>query len=73
MKINRLSQLKIFSAIFAAALSGGSAYASDPGVTDTEIVIGLHAPLSGPLAALRLKSRTDSHCFRVTLKSINFF
>ena len=51
MKINRLSQLKIFSAFFAAVLSVGAAYASDPGVTDTEIVIGLHAPLSGPLAA----------------------
>ncbi|MCC6473504.1 MAG: ABC transporter substrate-binding protein [Burkholderiales bacterium] len=36
-----------------AALALGSlpVRAADPGVTDTEIVIGLHAPLSGPLAA----------------------
>ncbi len=51
MTIKRLSQLKIFSVFLATALCAGATYAADPGVTDTEIVIGLHAPLSGPLAA----------------------
>jgi branched-chain amino acid transport system substrate-binding protein len=32
------------------AASAGSAYAAEPGVTDTEITIGLFAPLSGQLA-----------------------
>ncbi|MCC6473505.1 MAG: ABC transporter substrate-binding protein [Burkholderiales bacterium] len=35
----------------ALALGALPVRAADPGVTDTEIVIGLHAPLSGPLAA----------------------
>lgn len=35
----------------ALALGSFPAYAADPGVTDNEIVIGLHAPLSGQLAA----------------------
>jgi branched-chain amino acid transport system substrate-binding protein len=35
-------------------LIGPSARAADPGVTDTEITIGLFAPMSGPLAAFGL-------------------
>ena len=32
-------------------LIGSSAHAADPGLTDTEIVIGMFAPMSGPLAS----------------------
>jgi branched-chain amino acid transport system substrate-binding protein len=35
----------------ALALIAGPARAADPGITDTEITIGLFAPMSGPLAA----------------------
>lgn len=41
------------SALVGAAMLGAAAPASaaDPGITDTEITIGLFAPMSGPLAA----------------------
>jgi len=35
----------------ALAVLAGPARAADPGITDTEILIGLFAPMSGPLAA----------------------
>jgi len=41
----------ILSAAALFGLFAGSAQAADPGITDTEITIGLFAPLSGQLAA----------------------
>lgn len=42
--------------LLAAATAGliGNAQAADPGITDTEITIGLFAPMSGPLTAFGL-------------------
>ena len=44
----------ILLAAVAAAMLGGAAQAADPGITDSEITIGLFAPMSGPLAAFGL-------------------
>ena len=44
----------LFAAALMAALSANAARAADPGITDTEITIGLFAPMSGPLAAFGL-------------------
>jgi branched-chain amino acid transport system substrate-binding protein len=48
----------IRKSLFAAALMGvltaNAARAADPGITDSEITIGLFAPMSGPLAAFGL-------------------
>ena len=43
----------LLAAAFAAALAA-PARAADPGITDSEITIGLFAPMSGPLAAFGL-------------------
>ncbi|MFI4986119.1 MAG: ABC transporter substrate-binding protein [Alphaproteobacteria bacterium] len=47
--------LKRFQQLLLAAIAAGAAaipaQAADPGITDNEIVIGLYAPLSGPLIA----------------------
>jgi len=41
----------IVGGMAAVAMLAGTAPAAEPGVTDTEILIGLFAPMSGPLAA----------------------
>ncbi|MES2534527.1 MAG: ABC transporter substrate-binding protein [Pseudomonadota bacterium] len=55
MQITNRFKSRINTAIAAglviAGATAGTVFAADPGVTDTEIVIGLHAPLSGPLVA----------------------
>src|SRR5215475_2599419 len=43
----------VSTALFANALVA-KAWAADPGITDTEITIGLFAPMSGPLTAFGL-------------------
>lgn len=48
-KFNR--RLGLVAGLALLAASAGTARAADPGVTDTEITIGLFAPLSGQLAS----------------------
>jgi branched-chain amino acid transport system substrate-binding protein len=49
-KTRNLRNLLVAGAAALATLSG-AARAADPGVTDSEVLIGLFAPMSGPLAA----------------------
>jgi branched-chain amino acid transport system substrate-binding protein len=44
----------LFAAAIASGLTSNLAQAADPGITDSEITIGLFAPMSGPLAAFGL-------------------
>jgi len=41
----------VLSGMAALTVLGGPVVAAEPGVTDTEILIGMFAPMSGPLAA----------------------
>jgi branched-chain amino acid transport system substrate-binding protein len=49
--MSNLSRLLIGAALLGVAVGPLPSRAADPGITDTEITIGLFAPLSGPLAA----------------------
>jgi branched-chain amino acid transport system substrate-binding protein len=49
--MSNLSRLLIGAAVLGLAVGPLPSRAADPGITDTEITIGLFAPLSGPLAA----------------------
>jgi branched-chain amino acid transport system substrate-binding protein len=51
MRSPQVLKRKILAVLVLSGVTLGTALAADPGVTDTEIVIGLHAPLSGSLAA----------------------
>ena len=44
----------LLAAVATAGILGGAAQAADPGITDSEITIGLFAPMSGQLAAFGL-------------------
>lgn len=51
-KLNRLAAVLCLGVAVSAAST--SVYAADPGITDTEITIGLFGPLSGPLVGYGL-------------------
>lgn len=50
----RFGARTLLAAAIAAALSSAPARAADPGITDTDITIGLFAPMSGQLSAFGL-------------------
>ncbi len=54
MRLNKKLRDVLAGSLLMLAAHAGSARAAEPGVTDTEIVVGLFAPLSGPLAAFGL-------------------
>jgi amino acid/amide ABC transporter substrate-binding protein, HAAT family (TC 3.A.1.4.-) len=51
--------MKFFATLFAglSLMASTSAFAATPGVTDTQIVIGQSAPLTGPAAQLGIRLR----------------
>jgi len=65
--MNRLRRLS-FAAVFLIASLGSGTLRADPGVTDTEIKIGMWTPLSGPVALLGQSARD---AVRLWAKEVN--
>lgn len=57
-----------FAGAFVAGMMASPSFAAEPGVTDTEVKIGLHTDLSGPLTAWGVQQRAG---MQMALEEIN--